>query len=93
MGEIGDINLELNDDLGDLLLGKLSQEYTTDPDLCDILANTVLDSTKMDRYKEQHLLLITSVVYIEKFELHGEMKHQVLISHFRVKCRWQVLKG
>ena len=87
------IKLELSDDMGDLLLGKLSQEYTTDPDLRDILANAFLDKTKIDCYSEQQLLLITSVVYSERFQLLGEIKHQVLIGPFRVKCKWQILIG
>jgi len=76
-GEVAGFTLKLDDDLGDLLLGKLSQEHISDPDLCDILANTALDPNKMNRLKNQKLLLITSVIYSERFEVQGERKHKV----------------
>ena len=67
-----------DDDKGVLELGILSQKYIDDPDLRGILANTGMDATKMKPFAEcDKLLLITSVIYSEKFELKGERKQQV----------------
>ena len=65
------------DDLGYLELGKVSQEYVTDPDLRDILAQTALDYNKVNSFEDSKLLLITSVVYSEKLEVHGFVEEQV----------------
>lgn len=70
--------IKLNDDKGVLALGKLSQKYIDDPDLRGILANAELDANKMKAFAEcDKLLLITSVIYSEKFQLKGERMHQV----------------
>jgi len=70
-------NIKMNDDKGLLELGILSQKYINDPDLRGILANTGMDATKMKPFAEcDKLLLITSVIYSEKFELKGERKQQ-----------------
>ena len=62
---------------GDLGLGKLSQKYVTDPDIRGLLADTALDVKKMEPYNQDELLLITSVIYSEKFELTGVRKQEV----------------
>ena len=69
--------MEQDDEMGDLVLGKLSQEFITDPDLCEILSKTVLDPNKMSRFEDEELLLIYSVIYSEKLEVHGDRKHKV----------------
>ena len=78
----------MNDDKGVLELGILSQKYIDDPDLRGILANAKLDANKMKSFSEcDQLLLITSVIYSEKFELKGERIHTVkphFISVYRV---------
>ena len=66
-----------NDDLGYLELGKVSQEYITDPDLRDILAQTALEYNKVNSFEDSKLLLITSVVYSEKLEVHGCVEQEV----------------
>jgi len=71
-----EVTLKLHEDLGDLGLGKLSQKYITDPDIRGLLANTALDVKKMEPYNEDQLLLITSVIYSEKFELTGGRKQE-----------------
>ena len=72
------VTVRLSDNQGVLTLGKLSQKYTDDPDLRGILANAELDASKMKPFAEcDKLLLITSVIYSEKFELEGERMHQV----------------
>ena len=71
----GTINLK--DDEGVLHLGKLSQRYIDDPDLRGILANAELDTNKMKAFEDQKLLLITSVIYSDKFELQGERMQEV----------------
>ena len=65
------------DDLGYLELGKVSQEYITDPDLRDILAQTALEYNKVNSFEDSKLLLITSVVYSEKLEVHGCVEQEV----------------
>lgn len=72
-----EVTVKLHEDLGDLGLGKLSQKYITDPDIRGLLANTALDVKKMEPYDEDQLLLITSVIYSEKFELTGGRKQEV----------------
>ncbi|XP_068744477.1 uncharacterized protein [Montipora capricornis] len=69
VGETGEITLTIDDNLGDLQLGKVSQEYILDPDLRDILTSFDLDTKKMSCLQDQELLLVTSVVYSERFEL------------------------
>ena len=65
------------EDLGHLELGKVSQEYITDPDLRHILVQTALDYNKVNSFEDSKLLLITSVVYSEKLEVHGFVEQQV----------------
>ena len=72
------VTVRLSDNQGVLTLGNLSQKYIDDPDLRGILANAELDAHKMKAFAEcDKLLLITSVIYSEKFELNGERMHQV----------------
>ena len=71
-------SIKLSDDQGVLTLGNLSQKYIDDPDLRGILANAELDANKMKPFTEcDKLLLITSVIYSEKFEVKGERMRQV----------------
>ena len=76
-GEL-EVTVKQVEDLGDLRLGKLSQKYVTDPDIRGLLADTALDAKKMEPYNQDELLLITSVIYSEKFELTGVRKQEVL---------------
>ena len=71
--------MEVTDDLGKLELGRLDHEYLKDPNLCQILAKTVLDVNMMQRLENQELRLIYSVIYSERFLLHGKRKHEVFI--------------
>ena len=71
------VNVKIADELGELELGKLDEEYFKDPDLRDLLANTVLDANRMKGLEEQTLRLIYSVIYSEKFLLKGNRMHQV----------------
>ena len=73
-----EVTVKQFEDLGDLRLGKLSQKYVTDPDIRGLLADTALDVKKMEPYNQDELLLITSVIYSEKFELTGVRKREVL---------------
>ena len=80
--------IKLCDNQGVLTLGKLSQKYIDDPDLRGILANAELDANKMKSFAEcDKLLLITSVIYSEKFELKGERMHQVKTEFYLYKKR------
>ena len=73
----------MDDEKGVLALGNLSHKYIDDPDLRGILANAELDASKMNSFAESDkLLLITSVIYSEKFELKGERMHQVNIQFY-----------
>ena len=73
-----EVTVKQVEDLGDLRLGKLSQKYVTDPYIRGLLADTALDAKKMEPYNQDELLLITSVIYSEKFELTGVRKREVL---------------
>ena len=77
IARVGEIKLTAGDKLGDLLLGKVRQEHILDPDLRGILSGAVLDADKMMDYQDHELLLMTSVVYIEKFEVVGKRKQEV----------------
>lgn len=72
-----------NDDRGILQLGKLSQEYISDPELRVVLANTDLDASKMRDLEDEELLLATSVIYSDKFVLEGERKHHSQVFYLK----------
>ena len=78
VGETGEITLTIDDNLGDLQLGKVSQEYISDPDLRVILRSFELDTNKMSYLQGHELRLVTSVVYSERFEVQGNRKHEVV---------------
>jgi len=70
---LGGGTIKLCENLGIVALGNLSQNYIDDPDLRGILANAELDANKMKTFAEcDKLLLITSVIYSEQFELKGK---------------------
>ena len=74
-------NIRLSNDQGVLKLGKLSQKYIDDPDLRGLLAKTELNPKLMKNFAEgDKLLLITSVVYSEKFELTRQIKEEVMAT-------------
>ena len=77
IGDMGEIKRTADDNLGDLQLGRVRQEYIIDPDLRVILSCTVLDADKMIPYHDQELFLITSVVYSKKFEVVGKRNPEV----------------
>ena len=73
--------IRLSNDQGVLKLGKLSQKYIDDSDLRGLLAKTELNPKLMKNFAEgDKLLLITSVVYSEKFELTGQRKEEVMAT-------------
>ncbi|XP_066027204.1 uncharacterized protein [Pocillopora verrucosa] len=77
VGGILEGNIRFSNDQGVLKLGKLSQKYIDDSDLRGLLAKTAMDPTLMKSFAEgDKLLLITSVVYSEKFELTGQRKEE-----------------
>ncbi|XP_068710961.1 uncharacterized protein [Montipora foliosa] len=76
VGETGEITLTIDDNLGDLQLGKVSQEYILDPDLREILRSFELDTNKMSCLQDQELLLVTSVVYSERYEVQGNRQQK-----------------
>ena len=75
------------DDLGELDLGKLDQEYIKDPDLRELLDMAALDVQRMESLKDQKLRLIYSVIYSEKFVLKGKRGHEVFISVVNYECQ------
>ena len=89
VGETGEITLTIDDNLGDLQLGKVSQEYISDPDLRKILTSFDLDTKKMSCLKDQELLLVTSVVYSERFEVQKNRKHEVVTFYCRIFFVWR----
>ena len=72
--------IEKNKEFGDLELGKIDQEYITDPDLGRILADTELDSNMMTYFEGRDLRLITKVIYSERFGVKGRIKREVLYN-------------
>ncbi|XP_068744465.1 uncharacterized protein [Montipora capricornis] len=80
VGETGEITLTNDDNFGDLQLGKVSEEYILDPDLRKILRSFELDTNKMSCLQDQELLLVTSVVYSERFEVQGNRKHELEVK-------------
>ena len=85
-------SIKLCDDQGVLTLGKLSQKYIDDPDLRGILANAELDANKMKAFAESDkLLLITSVIYSEKFELKGKRMREVKTQFYLFQKREYLL--
>ena len=100
-GHVTEGTFKSSDDQGVLKLGKLSQNYISDPDLRAVLANADLDANKMKDFEDQELLLATSVIYSDKFVLRGKRKRQVLLlyciccvsnfKNFISKCRFSDL--
>ena len=84
VGETGEITLTIDDDLGDIQLGKLSEEYILDPDLREILTSFDLDTNKMSCLQGHELRLVTSVVCSESFEVEGNRKHEVVTFYCRI---------
>ncbi|XP_068708312.1 uncharacterized protein [Montipora foliosa] len=72
----GEISLTIDENLGDLQLGKISQEYISDSDLRKILESFDLDTNMMNPFQDQELLLVTSVVYSERFEVQGNRQQK-----------------
>ena len=70
-------SIKISEDLGFLDLGRIDQDYINDPDLREILADTKLDPNKAEVFEDKKLLLITSVVYSERFEIKGKIKSEV----------------
>ena len=79
-GECVNIKIKIADDLDELLLGKLDQEYIKYPDLCDLLDMAALDVKRMESLEDQKLRLVYSVIYSEKFVLKGKREHEVCTS-------------
>ena len=67
----------MNEDLGSLELGGIDEEYILDPDLREVLAKTELDINKTGVFEDQHLRLITSVMYSQRFVVKGNRKIEV----------------
>ena len=75
--DAGGLELKLADILGDLELGKLTEEYYVDVDLRELLSHAVLDTDKMTPLEGHDLLLVTAVIYSAKFLVKGNRMHQV----------------
>jgi len=69
--------IKIDEELGDLELGKIDQEYITDPDLRGILADTELNINMMKYLQRCELCLITEVIYSARFEVSGKRKREV----------------
>ena len=81
VGGILEGTIRLSNDQGVLKLGKLSQKYIDDPDLRGLLEKAELSPKMMKNFAEgDKLLLITSVVYSEKFELTRQIKEEVMAT-------------
>lgn len=71
-----EVTVKLDQDFGEIRLGRLTQQYITDPDIRGLLEKTTLDNNKIGTF-EDDLLLITSVIKSEKFEVTGERISEV----------------
>ena len=69
--------LQISDELGFLVLGKVDQEYICDAELREILATAELDGDKVAALKGRQLRLITSVVYSSRFQHKGMRMEKV----------------
>ena len=86
--EVGDFvgaKIKINEELGQLELGKMDQEYITDLDLRRILADTELDRNLVKELEGCKLRLITKVIYSERLEVKAEREREVfyIISHYK----------
>ena len=81
------VNVKITDDLEELELGKLDQEYIKDPDLRELLHMAALDVERMESLEDLKLRLVYSVIFSEKFVLKGKREHEVFISV--VNCEYQ----
>ena len=86
-GKCVKINIKATDDLGELELGKLGQEYIKDPDLRELLDMAALDVRKMESLEDQKLYLVYSVIYSDKFVLKGNREYEVFISVLNITYR------
>ena len=86
-GKCVKINIKATDDLGELELGKLDQEYIKDPDLRELLDMAALDVRKMESLEDQKLYLVYSVIYSDKFVLKGNREYEVFISVLNITYR------
>lgn len=69
--------IKINENLGELDLGKIDEEYIMGPDMNAILAKTVLDGDQMESIRDKSLYLIHTVIYSERFELKGNRRQEV----------------
>ena len=77
IADVGEIKQTADDNLGDLQLGRVREEYILDPDLRGILSCAVLDADKMIVYEDRELFLTTSVVYSENVEVVRKRMQEV----------------
>jgi len=73
--------IKMNQELGGLELGKIDQEYVTDPDVRQMLADTELNTTMMKVFEGCKLRLITKVIYSERLEVKGKRNNEVLYNN------------
>ena len=92
-GKSVNIKIKATDDLGELELGKLDQEYIKDPDLRELLDIAALDVKKMESLEDQKLRLVYSVIYSERFVLKGKRENEVYVYVGLVEGRGQRLEG
>lgn len=90
-GKCVNFKIKVADDLGELELGNLDQEYIKDPDLRELLDMTDLDVKKMESLEDRKLRLVFSVINSEKFVLKGKREHEVYISAVDLICRTWIL--
>lgn len=82
--------IKINENLGELDLGKIDEEYIMGPDMNAILAKTVLDGDQMESIRDKSLYLIHTVIYSERFELKGNRRQEIEVDA-KVKIPNQLL--
>ena len=82
VGAYAGAKVKVNEQIGNLELGKIHKVYVQDPGLRDILEIIELDSERAKAIQGHKLRLITSVVYSERLKLGGKRVSEVM------KNRW-----
>ena len=78
VGRCANAKLKVNEEIGNLELGKIHKVYVQDPGLRDILQLIELDSDRAKAIQGHKLRLITSVVYSERLKLRGKRFTEVM---------------
>ena len=86
VGAYAGAKVKVNEQIGNLELGKIHKVYVQDPGLRDILKIIELDSERAKAIQGHELRLITSVVYSERLKLGGKRVSEVMKNRWLFTC-------